>query len=143
MRLSQSVDVELVRDMMFSSDHLPLALTVSSQAERSQAKQHHQEICQRKQLPLPPIRNWHPNDNRFKAIRQSTLSWQDWEAIPRLHERQVSMRDHMRPGNQTKARARRLARSPQSPKTRAMPTRSTPRNTFLLVENLQPNWRRA
>ena len=86
----QSVDdVKIARDMMFSSDHLPLSISYSSQNRKSQRCQTNMRgrenpCCSKTRLPL--IRNWQPDDNWYNAIRLSTLSWQDWEAIPRLRE---------------------------------------------------------
>ena len=74
---------------MFSSDHLPLTVAFSNQNRRSQAsqtRQYRQKDYRCSKTRLPPIRNWQPNDNWYNAISLSTLSWQDWEAIPRLHE---------------------------------------------------------
>ena len=83
----QSVDdVKIARDLMFSSDHFPLTISCSSQNRRSQTSQHRQQDHRHSKTRLPPVRNWQPNDNWYNAIRQSTLSWQDWDAIPRLHE---------------------------------------------------------
>ena len=62
----QSVDdVKIARDLMFSSDHLPLSISYSSQNRRSQTSQtsqHRQQDHRYSKTRLPSIRNWQPND---------------------------------------------------------------------------------
>ena len=94
----QSVDdVKIARDLTFSSDHFPLTITYSNHNRKSQsssANHHRQQNHRARKTRLPLIRNWQPDDNWYNAIRLSTLSWQDWEAIPRLHE---LAHEHARP----------------------------------------------
>ena len=95
----QSVDdVKIARDlMMFSSDHLPLTITYSNHNRKSQlshTNHHRQQDHRYRKTRLRLIRNWQPDDNWYNAIRVSAPSWQDWEAIPRLHE---MAHEHARP----------------------------------------------
>ena len=82
-------NLKIARDLTFSSDHLPLTITYSNHNRKSQLS-----LDRVRKTRLPLIRNWQPDDNWYNAIRLSTLSWQDWEAIPRLHE---LAREHARP----------------------------------------------
>ena len=71
--MSQSVeDVKAVRDVMFSSGH--------------QHHQHHQRVHQHKKHANLPFETGNHMTSGAMRCDSPTLSWKDWEAIPRPHE---------------------------------------------------------